>query len=164
MNKKNVELENSKKPKYKICEECGESVKVQGYGGHLFLKHNIKTGIAARLDEIQGRLDEIENADDNSKQDLELEKHSKIINDLNKNLKSAQKQIVVLENFIDLIKCDPDEKTLWMEEKEWNEFWGIEKEEDQTQDQDNKKNPGSNKKEKLSNRIVKFFGIFNPEE
>ncbi|GAI76462.1 unnamed protein product [marine sediment metagenome] len=54
------EIAKSEKAKYKICEICGERVKAQGYGGHLFLKHDFKTGVSARIDELQDRLDELE--------------------------------------------------------------------------------------------------------
>lgn len=53
------------KPGYKICPECGERVKAQGYGGHLFLKHDIKIGMTNKLNELQNRLDELENKNGN---------------------------------------------------------------------------------------------------
>lgn len=52
--------------KSKACEICGKKIKPQGYGGHLFLVHNVKTGVVARLEEVQKRLDKIEGETDHS--------------------------------------------------------------------------------------------------
>lgn len=48
----------------KVCEICGKRVKHQGYGGHLFLAHDVKTGVVARLEEVQKRLNDLENSRD----------------------------------------------------------------------------------------------------
>ncbi len=59
MQKESVEKTNplGRGLRYKVCDICGEKVKSQGYGGHLFLQHNVKTGVVARLEELERRLD-----------------------------------------------------------------------------------------------------------
>jgi len=174
------EITKSEKPKYKICEVCGERVKAQGYGGHLFLKHDIKTGITARLEEVQGRLDKIENSDGNSDQDPDLKNCLEVVGTLSDNLKSAEERIKLLEDFISSILWDPNDKTLWMEEKGWNKSFSFEREEeDQEKKEDNpesdeedednpepeeKENPGPTKKLSVWDKITKAIGLFEVEE
>jgi len=137
MDKEKIKTE---KPKYKICEECGERVKAQGYGGHLFLKHNKKIGLSGRLNDVQGRLDKIENVNGNP--DVES------IEDLADLLKNALERIDTLENFTSRILYDPD-KTLWMEEKDWDKY-SLAKEEDDDDEEDeddDEKNPGDDDEE-----------------
>jgi len=150
------EITKSEKPKYKICEVCGERVKAQGYGGHLFLKHDIKTGITARLEEVQSRLDKIENGDG--------------VGVLSDNLESAEKRIKLLEDSVSRILWDPDDETLWMKENDWNKSFLYEREkEDQEEKEDNpepeeKENPGPAKKLSVWDKITKALGLFEVEE
>ena len=164
------EITKSEKPKYKICEICGERVKAQGYGGHLFLKHDIKTGITARLEEVQGRLDKIEKNDGNSGQDPDLENCLEVVGVLSDNLESAEERIKLLEDSLSRILWDPNDETLWMKEKDWNKSFLYEREkEDQEEKKDNpepeeKENPGPAKKLSVWDKITKALGLFEVEE
>ena len=93
------EIIKKEKPGYKICPECGESVKAQGYGGHLFLKHDIKIGMANKLNELQSRIDKLENKNGHPNSEtikntpdgiliLEGKKSYKVPNELFKKFKS----------------------------------------------------------------------------
>jgi len=105
----------------KVCEICGKRVKAQGYGGHLFLVHDVKTGVVARLEEVTARVQALEkggNPGPASGSDGDPGPHaaarvasrehqpfSSAVDELGGQLKTAQEEIGGLENRVEIMEA-----------------------------------------------------------